>query len=98
MHHAAPLAQENANLRAANQKKRQKRNRSTRQMAHERGFSVEEGLQLAQQLNPSVEGDGIVTLAQGDLPIQQDQPRKRAPPRCSGWGEIRNKINQCQNR
>jgi hypothetical protein len=98
LHHTALLAQENANLRAANEKKRQKRNRSTRQIAHEGGLSVEEGLQLAQQLDQPVEGDGVVSHTQGDLPIQQDQPRKRAPPRCSGCGEIGHKINQCKNR
>lgn len=97
MHNAALLARENADLRAANERKRQKRNRSTRQMAHKGGLSVEEGLQLAQQLNQPVEGDGVVSHVQGDLPIQQDQPRKRAPPRCSGCGEIGHKINQCKN-
>ncbi|RJE17358.1 Pogo transposable element [Aspergillus sclerotialis] len=98
MHNAALLAQENANLRVANERKRQKRNRSTRQMAHEGGLSVEEGVQLAQQLNQPVEGDGVVSYAQGDLPIQQDQPATRAPPRCSGCREIGHRINSCKNR
>ncbi|OJD26395.1 hypothetical protein ACJ73_02234, partial [Blastomyces percursus] len=98
MHNAALLTQENANLRAANEKKRQKRNRSTRQMAHEGGLSVEEGLQLAQQLNQPVEGDGVVSHVQGDLPMQQDQLARRAPPRCSGCREIGHRINACKNR
>ena len=44
LHGGALLAQDNANLRAANEKKRQKRTRSTRQIAHEGGLSIEEGL------------------------------------------------------
>ena len=97
MHNAALLAQENANLRLTNEKKRQKRNRSTRQIAYEGGLSVEEGLQLAQQLDQPVEGDEVVSYEQGDLHTQQDQPRRRAPPRCSGCWEIGHKINQCKN-
>jgi hypothetical protein len=98
MHNAAILAQENANLRAANEKKRQKRNRSTRQMAHDGGLPVEEGIQLVHQLDQPADDDRVVSHAQGDLPIQQDQPRKRAPPRCSECGQIGHKINQCKNR
>lgn len=45
-------------------------------------------MQLAQRLNQPVESDGVVSHAQGDLPIQQDQRVKRAPPRCSGCGGI----------
>jgi hypothetical protein len=98
MHHAALLAQDNANLRAANEKKRQKRGRSTRQMAHDGGLSVEEGIQLVHQLDQPADGDGVVSHAQGDLAIQQDQPCKRAPPTCSGCGQVGHKINQCKNR
>jgi hypothetical protein len=98
MHNAALLAQENANLRAANEKKRQKRTRSNRQIPHEGGLSVEEGLQLAQQLYQPVERDQVVSPAQGDLPAQQDQPATRAPPRCSGCRETGHRINSCKNR
>ena len=98
MHSAALLAKENADLRAANEKKRQKRTRSTRQIAHEGGLSIEEGLQLAQQPIQPVEADEGVLHEQGDLTTQQDQPRRRAPPRCSGCGQIGHKINQCKNR
>lgn len=45
-----------------------------------------------------VEADEVVLHEQGDLPIRQDQPRKRAPPTCSGCGGIGHKINQCKNR
>ena len=98
MHNAALLAQENANLRAANEKKRQKRTRSNRQIPHEGGLSVEEGLQLALQLNQPVERGQVVSPAQGDLPIQQEESATRAPPRCSGCREIGHRINSCKNR
>jgi hypothetical protein len=98
LHSAALLTQENANLRAANEKKRQKRNRSHRKIPHEGGLSVEEGLQLVEQLNQLEEADGVVSHAQGELPSQADPPRTRAPPRCSGCGGIGHKINHCKNR
>jgi hypothetical protein len=98
MHSAALLAKENADLRAANEKKRQKRTRSTRQIAHEGGLSIEEGLQLAQQLIQPVAADEVVSHEQGDLPTQQDQPRRRALPKCSGCGEIGHRINHCNKR
>ena len=59
LHGAALLEQDNASLRAANEKKRQKRNRSTRKIDCEEGLAVEEGLQLVGQLNQPVECDGI---------------------------------------
>jgi hypothetical protein len=46
MYSATLLSQENANIRAANEKKRQKRQRSTRQIPYEEGLSIEEGIQL----------------------------------------------------
>jgi hypothetical protein len=47
LHNTALLAQENTNLRAVNKEKRQKRTRWARQIVHEGGVSIEEGLQLA---------------------------------------------------
>jgi hypothetical protein len=44
MHSATLLTKENADLRAANEKKLQKRTRSTRQITHEGGLTIEEGL------------------------------------------------------
>ena len=91
LHHSALLAQENAHQRVANEKKRQKRTRSTRQIGHEGG------LQLAQEPIQPVEADEVVSHEQGDLPTQQDQPRRRAPPTCSGCGVTGHKIKQCKN-
>jgi hypothetical protein len=98
MHSAALLSQENANLRAANEKKRQKRQRSTRHIPYEEGLSVEEAIQLVKQLNQPVEGDRVGSHEQGELPNQAIQPRPRAPPRYSGCGQISHKINRCNNR
>jgi hypothetical protein len=98
LHHIALLAQEDANLRAVNEKKRQKRTKSTMRTAHERGLSIEEGLQLAQQPICPVEADEVVSHKHSDFPTQHDQPRRRAPPTCSRCGEKCHKINQCKNR
>jgi hypothetical protein len=98
LHNTALLAQENANLRAANEKKRQKRNRLTRQIPCNSGLTVEEGLQLVQQLDQPVEATAVVLHTQGELPIQPDRPATRAPPRCSGCREIGHRINTCKNR
>jgi hypothetical protein len=98
LHNTALLAQENANLRAANEKKRQKRNRSTRQIPCNSGLTVEEGLRLVRQLDQPVEATAVVSHTQGELPIQPDRPATRAPPRCSGCREIGHRINTCKNR
>jgi hypothetical protein len=97
MHNAALLAKENADLHAANEKKHQKRTRSTRQIAHKGGLSVGEGLQLAQQPIQPVEADGVVSHEEVDLPNQPIQPVRRAPPTCSGCGQIGHRINSCKN-
>jgi hypothetical protein len=98
MQNAALLAKENADLRAANEKKRQKRTRSTRQIAHEGGLSIEEGLQLAQQPIQPVEANEVVSHEEVDLPNQPIQPARRAPPTCSGCGQIGHRITSCKNR
>jgi hypothetical protein len=95
LHNTALLAQENADLRRANEKKRQKRTRSNRQIAHEGGLTIAEGLQLAQQLEQPVEENQVVSYEAGELANQADLPHKRAPPRCSRCRELGHKINQC---
>lgn len=97
MHNAAILAQENTVLRHANKKKCQKRTRSNRQIVHKGDLSIAEDLQLAQQLNQPVEDSLVVSHKTGKSVSQADLPRRRAPPRCSGCGEIGHKINRCKN-
>lgn len=87
-----------ATLRRANEKKRQKRTRSSRQMAHEGGLTIAEGLQLAQQREQSVEENQVVAHEAGESANQADMPRKRAPLRCGGCGELGHKINRCNKR
>jgi hypothetical protein len=98
LHHTALLVKENADLRVANEKKRQKRTRSTMRITHEGGLSIEEGLQLAQQPIQPVEADKVVSHEQVDLPNQPIQPARRAPPTCSGCGQIGHRITSCKNR
>ncbi|KAJ5743650.1 hypothetical protein N7533_008520, partial [Penicillium manginii] len=81
LHSTALLTQENANLHTANEKKRQKRNRSHRQIPHKGGLSVEEGLLLVEQLVQEEKANRVVLHTLGELPIQTDPPRTRAPPR-----------------
>ena len=98
LHNTALLAKENANLHAANEKVVKKHARSTKQIPCKEGLTVEEGLQLVEQLNQPVEADGLVSHAQGELPSQANPPPTRAPPRCSGCREIGHRINTCKNR
>jgi hypothetical protein len=98
LHNLALTLQDNANLRAANEKIIKRRNLSARQIPCEAGLTVEEGLRLVEQLNQLVEADGVVSHAQGELPSQANPPRTRAPPRCSGFRETGHSINTCNNR
>ena len=98
LHNTALLAQENANLRIANEKIVKKRNRPTRQIPCGEGLTVEEGLQLVAQLDLPAEEATVDSHAQGQLPSQADRPATRAPPRCSGCREIGHRINTCKNR
>ncbi|CEJ58776.1 hypothetical protein PMG11_07422 [Penicillium brasilianum] len=98
LHNTALLAQENANLRMANERIVKKRNRSNRKIPYEEGLTVEEGLQLATQLDLPEEAPRVESHTQGELPSQADRPATRAPPRCSGCREIGHRINVCKNR
>jgi len=98
LYNTALLAEENTALRTANEKKRQKCNRSKRQIPCDGGLTVEEGLQLAQQLKSLDEAIRVDSHAQSELPNQAAGSATRAPPRCSGCREIGHKINACKNR
>ena len=97
LHGAALYAQENSVLHRANEKIRQKRTRSKQQIVHEGGLTVEEGLQLIQQLNQPIEDTPVVAQPQGDEAIQPAQPIRKAPPKCSGCGQVGHKVNYCKN-
>ena len=92
MQGAILLAEENKELRAANEKQKQKRTRSRKQIPAEEGLSVQEASQLITEL---VEADEAPPPPPRRSPSPGLQPRTRAPPKCSGCGEIGHKINRC---
>ena len=98
LYNTALLAQENANLRASNEKIVKKRTRSTKQIPCEEGLTTEESQQLVAQLDLPAEAPAVDSYMEAELPIQTDQWAKRAPPRCSGCREIGHRINTCKNR
>ena len=98
LHGGALLAKENTDYHTANKKKHQKRNRSTRQIFCEEGLTVEEDLQLAQQLKSLDEAIQVDSHTQSELRNQAAGSATRAPPRYSGCREIGHKINACKNR
>ena len=92
MQGAILLAKENKDLRAANEKQKQKRTRSRRQIPTEEGLSVQEASQLITEPVESIEAPPPPPRRS---PSPALQPRARAPPKCSGCGEIGHKINRC---
>ena len=91
----AILTKECHDLRAANEKQKQKRTRSKKQISHQGGISIEEARQLF----------FVTEEAQEAIPTPQQvptnaasQPAQRAPPKCSGCGIIGHKINRCPNK
>ncbi|OKO98130.1 hypothetical protein PENSUB_9514 [Penicillium subrubescens] len=98
LHNTALLAEDNENLRMANEKMIKKRNRSTKRIPCAEGLTIKEAIQLAEQLDQPEEDDGVDSHAEVELPSQPIMPAKRAPPRCSGCREISHRINVCKNR
>jgi hypothetical protein len=92
MHSAALLAKENHDLRAANEKEKQKSKRSRRQMTPNEGLCIQEARDLIQARN---EEDGGVSIDSAPLPLE---PTKRAPPRCSNCFTIRHTRVRCPTR
>jgi hypothetical protein len=98
LHNTALLAEDNENLRMANEKMIKKRNRSTKRIPCAEGLTIEEAIHLAEQLDQPEEDDRVDSHAEVELPSQPIMPAKRAPPRCSGCREIGHRINVCKNR
>ena len=92
MQGAILLANENKELRAANEKQKQKRARSRKQILAEAGLSVQEASQLIAEPVEAIEAPPSPARRS---PSPALQPRTRAPPKCSGCGEIGHKINRC---
>jgi hypothetical protein len=98
MHNTALLAKENADLRTANEKKRQKRTRSNRQIPHEGGFTVEEALQVIQQPIQAVEPVKQPLPEPVEPPVLPPPPTRRRQARCSGCHRIGHSITWCPSR
>jgi hypothetical protein len=82
----------------ANEKMVKKRNRLTRRIPCAEGLTIEEAIQLAEQLNEPEEDDRVDSYAEIELPSQPTRLVARALPRCSGCREIGHRINVCKNR
>jgi hypothetical protein len=92
MHNAALLAKENHDLRAANEKEKQKRKQSRRQMTPNEGLSIQEAWDLIQARN---EQDGGASIDSTPLPLE---PPKRAPPRCTNCFIVGHIRTRCPTR
>ena len=95
MHSAVILVKENKELRAENEKKKQKRTRSKRQIPAAEGLSVQEASEMIAGLveaseTPLHPPDGSTQLGL--------EPRPRAVPRCSGCNKTGHKINRCPDK
>ena len=95
MNSAILLAKENQDLRATNEKRRQKRRRSTRQIAHTEGLSIQEGQELLQHGNEARE---VLNSVPAGPALEAGQRPVRAPPRCSDCHNIGHRRLQCPNR
>lgn len=94
----ALLAEDNVNLLMASDKIVKKRNRSTGRILYAESLTIEEAMQLAEQLNQPEEDDGVDSHAEIELPSQPNMPARRAPPKCSRCRGISHRTNVCKNR
>jgi hypothetical protein len=95
MNSAIFLAHENSNLRAENEKKKQKRQRTNRWIENSGGISVKEALQALQ--TPPVVIEPTIPPP-GEAPNPPLQQQNRALPKCSDCGTKGHKRNTCPNR
>jgi hypothetical protein len=95
MHGAAVLTKENYDLRAANEKQKQKRQRSKKQLSYKDGISVQEA---RESINRQNQADEAVNSTQRTSEGITSQRAARAPPRCSDCRNIGHRRLQCPNR
>jgi Domain of Unknown Function (DUF1087). len=92
MQGAILLANENKELRAANEKKKQKRTRSRRQILAEAGLTVQEASQLITEPVEAIEAPLPRRQRRLSPPLQ---PRTRALPTCGLCKNQGHKRNAC---
>ena len=95
MQSAALLEKEVSDLRAENEKKKQKRSRSKRQIPAAEGLSVQEASEMITGLVEASE-----TLLDPPSGSTQSglEPHPRAAPRCSRCNKTGHKINRCPDK
>lgn len=95
MHSAAILAKENQDLHAANERQKQNRTRSTQQIPHEGGLSIQEAHEL---IDVPIEMQIARTMVPSDHRTPALQPPRRKPPTCKKCGEEGHRSDHCPNR
>ena len=88
------VRKENYDLRAANEKEKQKRKRSNKQISIEQGITREEAQAFVQG---QIETSQAVTTAPAEPELPASQAVVRRQFRCSGCGVEGHKINRCPN-
>ena len=86
---------ENYDLRAANEKEKQKRQKSKKQISIEQGITRAEAQALVQG---QVEASHTVTTTPAEPELPAPQAVVRRQYRCSGCNVMGHRINQCPNR
>jgi hypothetical protein len=95
MQSAAFLEKEVGDLRAANEKQKQKRTRSRRRIPAEAGLSVQEASQLITEQVEVIEAPPPPQRRRPSPPLQ---PRTRVLPKCGACGNDGHRRNACPNR
>ncbi len=95
LYNAAKLAKENHDLRAANEKEKQKRSLSKRQMTSNEGLSIQEARGLIRQRNEY--SNEVAGPSASSAPLPSTTPR-RAPPTCSECNIQGHTRVSCPNR
>jgi hypothetical protein len=95
MYQVAFLTKELRDLRAANEKQKQKSQRSTKRLSHAGGLSIQEARELISHPNQAGEASNSVGAeAEASTP----RPPQRAPPRCSDCNTLGHRRTRCPNR
>ena len=95
MNSALLLAHENQELKASHEKHLQKRRQSRKQIATEKGLSIQEGQELLQGRN---QVDEAISTVPAEPACEAEKRPVRAPPRCSDCHNIGHRRLQCPNR